>query len=789
MKNPILLIMLLLSMAFNSLAQEYSQTVKGNVTDGDTQTGLPGVTVLLLDSNPLIGASTDIDGNFEIKNVPIGRQSFKVSFVGYEDVYLNEIQITSGREAVLNVKLYESVEELEEVVIVAKDDYSEPLNTMTSISAHQLTVESTSRIAAGVNDPGRTIQSYAGVSSVDDENNEIVVRGNSPRGMLWRMEGIEIPNPNHFSNGEGGSGGGVSALSTTVLDNSDFLTSAFPAEYGNALSSVFDLKLRTGNNDEREYTFQAGVMGIQAGLEGPFVKGKRASYLVNYRYSTTSLLNQMGFSIGESDIFPAWQDLSYNLDFPNKKIGRINVWGLSGYSTAGDVAVPDSSEWVYRGDPYNFTENHKMSINGITHNYIFKNNSSYITTTLAYSYTKNTEIEDSLDYNYDVHLVDEEYFTYNTFNVSTYFNHKFSAKHVIRIGGIFTNQSFKLNVIDLDYDAGIRNVEIDQNGSSNRYQGYVQWKWRLSQDFDLNTGVHAMKLGINDDYSIEPRLGAKWRFKENQSINLGFGLHSKAEPSSIYLAQLENQSGIMTQPNKDLKMTKAIHSVIGYNWNFANDFRFKTEVYYQHLYEVPVRPNDSTNIVSAVNFSSGFTNEQLVNDGTARNYGIELTLEKFFSKNYYFLATASLFESKYTMQDGIERNSLFNSRYIYNVVGGKEFNVGSDGQNVLGLNVRMMLRGGYRTVPINFDESRIQGEDVRYYDEAFETKAPDYFRADIGVSYRRNKPNWSWILSVNVQNVTNRYNVWDQYYSSETENLENIYMVGLIPILNYKIEF
>jgi len=276
----------------------------------------------------MLGGTSDYDGNYRIENVAVGRHNIKVSYIGYEDVYFNEIELITGNELVLNVQMTEDISTLNEVVIKAEDEMGEPINSMVTLSAQRITIESTSRIAAGINDPARTVQSFAGVSSADDENNELVVRGNSPRGMLWRMEGVEIPNPNHFSNGEGGSGGGVSALSTQVLDNSDFYTGAFASEYGNALSGVFDLRLRNGNNEKHQFALQLGVMGIQASAEGPLSKESGASYLFNYRYATTSLLNEIGFTIGDEDIYPEWQDLSFNVNIPTKKTGQVQYLGF-----------------------------------------------------------------------------------------------------------------------------------------------------------------------------------------------------------------------------------------------------------------------------------------------------------------------------------------------------------------------------------------------------------------------------------------------------------------------------
>lgn len=778
-----------ISILVNAQSQELTQSIKGKITDADTQTPLPGAYVIIIGSDPMQGAVSDLDGNYKIAQVKIGRQSIKVSFIGYKDVYFAEVTLTTGAELVLNVKMTEAVSRLAEIVIKPEDILGEPINNMATVSAQRLTVESTSRIAAGINDPGRTVQSYAGVSSLDDENNEIVVRGNSPRGMLWRMEGVEIPNPNHFSNGEGGNGGGVSALSTEVLDDSDFFSGAFAAEYGNAISSVFDLRLRNGNFDKREYTLQVGVLGIQAALEGPFSKNSEASYLVNYRYSTTSVLNNLGFEIGDSDVFPEWQDLSFNFNLPTKKLGRINIWGLGGISSAADFAETDTANWVYRSDAYSAYEKHRLGIIGASHNYLFSNNKSYLKTVLAYSHTNNIDLEDSIDFNKVKTLTKDEEFIYNTFTASTFVNHKFNSQHTLRAGLIYTNQEFRLEAKNFNYDDDYLETQIEQSGSTSRIQSYFQWKFRLSPALELNSGLHYTYLTVNQDYAIEPRLGVRWQMNSNHSFSYGLGLHSKSEPASIYMAQQEKTDGSIVLPNKDLGMTKALHNVIGYNWNFAESFHFKAEAYYQYLYDVPVQVGDTTGTASALNFSSGFTNKNFNNEGTGRNYGLELTLEKSFSNNYYMMTTASLFESKYTMPNGIERNTVFNSKYIYNLLGGKEFEVGRRKQNVIGTNLRMMWRGGYRTIPIDLDASNASGEEVRDYDHAYETKAPDYFRVDVGVSFRKNNPNWSWVLSADIQNITGKLNVWDEYYNAESGALEQVTMVGMLPIINFKVEF
>ncbi len=788
MKNIIVSIVLIIS-SITSFSQEYTQTLRGQITDIDTYVTLPGANIIILGTNPIMGGTSDLDGNFRIENVPVGRHNIKVTYIGYEDVYFNEIELITGNELILNVQMMEDISTLNEVIISAKDEMGEPINSMVTLSAQRITIESTSRIAAGINDPARTVQSFAGVSSVDDENNELVVRGNSPRGMLWRMEGVEIPNPNHFSNGEGGSGGGVSALSTQVLDNSDFYTGAFASEYGNALSGVFDLRLRNGNNEKHQFALQLGVMGIQASAEGPISENTGASYLFNYRYATTSLLNQVGFTIGDEDIYPEWQDLSFNVNIPTKNLGRFNVWGLGGISGSAGVVPSDTSQWIYRSDHFSYSENQVLGIVGISNNYIFKNNNTYLKTVASYSHTDNGQIEDSLDYNFNKTKIIDESYIYNTFTASALINHKFNSKHFLRTGLIYTNQQFKLKALKYNWDEEVLNTDLDQDGRTSRMQGYLQWKYRITEKLDMNTGMHVMYLNVNKDYSVEPRLGLVYKHSQKHRFSFAVGLHSKVEPISIYLAQQTKDDGTIVYPNSNLNMTRAAHIVGGYTWNFAPNFSMIAELYYQYLYEVPVKVGDTTGTVTSLNFASGTTNEKFNNDGTGVNYGLELTLDKSFSRQYYMLFTTSLFQSKYTMPGFEDRNTRYNGNYIVNALGGKEFKVGKKNQNIISLNIRGMLRGGYRTIPINLEASITEGKDVRDYTRAFETKTPDYFRIDIGASYRKNNPKWSWILSLDIQNVTSRSNVWGEYYDAERESIEQIYMVGLIPVLNFKVEF
>ncbi|MCB0711831.1 MAG: TonB-dependent receptor [Ignavibacteriae bacterium] len=784
----LLLIFTLLPLAQESWAQEVAHSsIRGQVLDVDTKAPIPGAVVQVVTVEPVIGGVSRADGSFRVENVPVGRQTLKITSIGYEDLYLRNVVVSSGKEVAIVAELQESLVETEGVTVTTEYDKSRPLNTTATVSARSFSVEETQRYAASFWDPARMAQSFAGVSSADDEGNEIVIRGNSVRGLLWRLEGIEIPNPNHFRNGPGGSGGGISMISNSVLSNSDFLTGAFPAEYGNALSGVFDLRFRRGNSDKREYTLQFGAAGVQASLEGPlFSEG--SSYLLNYRYSTLTLFDKIGIKFGgENAIAPEFQDVNFNVNIPTSSVGSFKLWGIGGLSEAGDRAVRDSTAWDSRFDRFEELENYTTGIAGVTHFYVLPNNQTSVKTALNFSYEKDVNREDTLDNNYELHLIERSEFINTNYRGSILLNHKFSPRHVLQGGVIYSSLGYKANDRFLNFQTGAFVTPVQDSGRTGTLQAYGNWQVRPSEQLTLNAGVHYLQLLLNNAHALEPRFGATYRLSPAHAISYGVGLHSRAEPPVVYLARFQDSNDVVSRPNEELGLTRALHNVLAYDWNVSHNFRIKVEAYHQYLFDVPVAADSS--YISALNFGSGYTNLKLVNEGTGTNYGLELTAEKFFSDDYYFLATASLFQSKYTSLRDVEWNTTFNGNYVFNLLGGKEFRVGKSGQNRIGANLRVIWRGGYRYVPIDLEASRAEGRTVLDIDHPYEAQAPDYYRIDLGVNYRSNHEGFSWTVSADVQNATNRENPFREFYNPGTGEIGFATYMGILPNINFTIDF
>lgn len=767
-------ILTLMAGAMSALAfAQPAQTVKGRVVDTESQQPVIGANVIVTSVTPIIGGVTDTEGNFRIEKVPVGRHSFKITSIGYDDAFVQEINVGSGKEVELNVKLTESFRALNEVVVKAQKENGAPLNDMVSVSGRSFTVDQTKRFAASVNDPARMAMSFAGVAATDDGSNQLIIRGNSPKGMLWRMEGVEIPNPNHFSQ-EGAGGGGISALSANVLGNSDFLTGAFPAEYGNATSGVFDLKLRKGNNEKREYAMQAGILGLDFAAEGPLGPKGGASYLANYRYSTLSVLNKIGVNLnGDTSI--DFQDGAFKVYIPYDDKVVVSVWGMGGISTS----KVDDDDWK---------ETFKSNRGMVGVNYLrYINSKSYMENIVSYSATSQT----GDFYDKDTDATYQQKFVNQSLRLSSLYNYKLNARNTVRLGIIINHLDFDL--YDKDNEDGPYQVNVDRKGNTQLLQAYAQWKSRLTPTVTLNAGLHGMLLALNNRYSIEPRVGVRWTVAPRSTVSFGAGLHSKTESISTYFAQVKVSDDKTDLLNKNLKLTKSAHLVAGYEFRPSASWRILAETYYQHHYNIPIGPPNTTTPYllhnSQLNEISGFVSDSLTSDGKGRSYGLELTVEKSLTAGIYLMSTTSLYQSKYTGRDGIERDSRFNGQYVQNLLAGKEWRVGKSKTNIFAANIKLLAAGGNRTTPIDLEKSREKGRTERDWSRSYSEQLPAYFRTDLRVSYTKNRKRTTSTISLDIQNVTNRLNAFDRYYNKKEDRVKLITQTGMLPILNYRLEF
>ncbi len=767
-------------------SQNNKQNIRGVITDKLSQITLPGATVQIISKTENKGATADANGNYVLTNISPDRYDINVSYLGYKNVFVPNVVVTSGKETILDIAMEENVTSLNEVVIKANTK-DKAINNLATISARTFSTEEVNRYAGGRSDPARLAANFAGVSAPDDSRNDIVIRGNSPVGVLWRINGMNVTNPNHFAS-VGTTGGAVSALNTNLLKSSDFLTSAFPAEYGNATAGVFDLGFRAGNSQKKETTLQAGVItGLEATTEGPINKEKVSSYLVGYRYALAGVAQSMCVNIGTTAL-PSYQDLSFNLNSGNTKAGRFTLFGILATSSI-NIEGGNTSSLYGNGSGHDLSS--QIGIIGLKH---FKqlNNKSYFSSNIGLNYSKNNQTNYGFDRLTSTSFTEQENKVAKTgYNFATSFNSKINSKLFLKIG--IQDELIGLNL----YYREKRNIKSDwkqvwdYNSYTNLAQAYAHIKYRINDKLTLNAGLHSQHFFLNSSTSVEPRLALKYDLYAKSSLSFGYGLHSQTQPVNVYFLQTQNTDGTTSYNNKNLDFTKSHHFVLGYDLQPFEDWRIKSEVYYQSIYNVPV--NTFSSSYSMLNTGASFKadlEDKLTNSGTGKNYGAEMTIEKFFSKGYYGLFTSSVYSSKYTGSDGVERNTAFNGKYIFNILGGKEWKVGSEKRNKFSTDLKYTYAGGRAYTPIDLAASNSTGHDQLSTD-AYSAVYPNYFRLDLkfGYTINSNKRKLSHSISLDLQNVTNHKNVFSQNYDDRSRSVNTTYQLGFFPNIVYKIQF
>lgn len=784
MKKLLFFTLLILLSYTNGMAQ-LTQTIKGTVTDRSSGLTLPGVTIKLISVNPFIAAVSDSSGVFRLTGAPVGRHTVEISYTGYQTTTLSDVLVTTGKETELNVELEPQNKQLNGVAINATSG-KRPLNSMAMASARSFSPEETNRYAGGFFDPARMAQSFAGVVAGGD-NNEIVVRGNSPKSLEWRLEGIEIVNPNHFSN-EGAAGGSMSMLNSAVLGTSDFYTGGLPAEYSNADAGVFDLRFRKGNTDKNEYSFSIGVLGAGATLEGPFKKGGKASYLISYRYSSLDLLEKTGL-LGLSGGVPKYQDLSFNFVFPTKTAGTFSLFGIGGLSNLDITAKRDFNTWKERDDGSNFINNYGAGSIGFKHVYSF-NNKLYMTNVISYNNEGSNGTTDTLTHEYASSLTQKNRYDNTAIRYAGTVNYQPGAADHIRAG--INAGLLGFNLYDLEYQQDTHRLQqlLNQTGNAGTFDGFIEDKHDFGNGLTINAGLHSNYFDLIKSWTIEPRIGLNYRLPANQLLSLAVGSYSRLESLSYYFAQNPNSSGVT---NNHLEPTKSAETVIGYEKLFDGNLKFKTEVYYQYLYDVPVSADPADNF-SLLNVSDNSNigsadYTSLVNKGKGKNYGIEFSLEKSLSAGYYFIFTTTLSDSRFTALSGQEYNTTFDSKFAANMLVGKEWAASKNKKNLFGLNAKFIYAGGRKYSPINLAESLKLNEQVIDETKINTLTADPYIRVDFSASYRINGKRAAHYILLDIQNLLNRQNNIGLFYNPSKHIIEKDKWIGIVPTLTYRIEF
>lgn len=770
-------------------AQDKTQTITGKVVDKDTKMPLAGVNIILLHSEPLQGSTSDEYGAFTLTNIAIGRQVLQAQYIGYESFITADIIVTTGKEIFVEIELVESGATTDEVIVTAHESVNQhkPLNDLSVVSARSFSVEETQRYPSSVNDPSRMAMAFPGVQSNQDNENEIVVRGNSAMGVLWRVEGLDVPNPTHFARAAS-SGGGVSVFSASLLSNSDFSTGAFAAEYGNAFSGVFDMRFRKGNLSKREYTLRANTLGIDFATEGYFKKG-RSSYLVNYRYSTLGILDAVGLYVIRENVRSNYQDLSFNLSFSSKdNRSQFTVFGMGGLSVQYWLTKKDTAQWLSSLDYISEKTGSDVAIGGMTFTRTL-NTKSYLKFVLGGTTQHFFDIFDEpLITNPDskTRIVTRDYVN-STIALTGTYSYKFSEKLRFKAGFIQTSLLYKLNNGYVKSRAeGYVKLLDNVQGATAMTQGYAQLSWAAAPKWTFNAGVHSLYVWLNNTKTIEPRLSAQYKASPNTTLAAAWGLHGRMLPTGTYFLTFQDSTGAAYQPNKNLDIPLAQHAVLSFRQILFKRMALQIELYYQHQQRVPIAVSgDST--YWFFNMRDNYGTIPMQSTGEGRNYGIDFVFEQGFDKGFFFLISGSLFRSEYKALSNEWRRSRMDYQWMASAMAGKEFTFKNGA--ILQLGLKSFVNGGQLYTPADMALSRAEGVLVLDSRNAYTLNLGRYFRTDTRIAYRRNLEKISYIISLDIQNLTAQVNKKDILYDRRNETTTWRYNPTLLPSIGFQLDF
>ncbi|MFT3748483.1 MAG: TonB-dependent receptor [Agriterribacter sp.] len=768
---------------FTSFTQSITQTIKGTVIDKDSRRAIAGATVFISEDSLHRTAVTNEAGIFILTKIPVGRRIVQCTHSGYADFATDNFIVSSAREAELVLELEQQFTQQKEIIIQTLKNPKQPVNKLSVVSTRSFTPEETQRYAASVNDPGRMAMSFPGVQPMRDARNDIVIRGNSPATMLWRLEGVDIPNPNHFAR-KGSTGGGITIFSSSMLDNSDFSTGGFPAEYGDALSGVFDMRFRKGNAGSNKYTFKASLIGLDFSAEGP-VEKNRSSFLVNYRYSTLGILSSLGFHLTDKRERNTFQDLSFNLNFPSKNNRSVfNIWGIGGLSKEDYSAVEPQSDWNEYDDyaVYDFKTN--MGAVGIGHSLLVGKN-GLLKTSVAIMAQKIMYRDDTLNTSKQPYTINDELYNNNRFSFAIYYNTKLGRRLTWKTGTFVSRIGYGFTQGVYDFaDAVYRKNIIDGEGTTWQWQPYTQLSWKPLSKLTVNAGIHYLYLSLNKTNSVEPRMSIQYKLNASHSISFATGLYGKTLPLGSYFYK----SAANSFPNLDLDIIRSTHFIVTYDALLKRNWRFHIEAYLQQLSRVPV-VNDVNRTFWLLNMIEGYANEALVSKGNGKNIGVDITVERFFSKGFFLLGGFSVFNSTFQPLNGRSYNTQYNNRTAGHFTAGREWKWRKEQTFTAG--GKMLYNGGMPITPLAINNTADSRKPVLNESAPFSKKIPAYFRTDVRFALRKNRTKTAWMITLDIQNVLGIKNTDGLSYRYDPTTNQWVYkkLAGLVPVIGYQLEF
>ena len=723
-----------------TLAFQGQGTLSGTVTDAKTGETIPGATIQILETS--LGAITDANGYYSIPNIPAKTYNVQASFVGYETMVKYYVVVRSGGTPDLNFSLKESVSELGEVIVTAN-----PFEKIeeTPLSIQKLSAEEIATYPGGNNDIAKVVQSLPGVGgSVGGFRNDVIIRGGAPNENVYYLDGIEIPNINHFST-QGSAGGPVGLLNVSFFEGVTLSTSAFGAQYDNVLSGVLQFDQRNGNNRDLKTNIRVGSSETALTFEGPLFKGNneasRTSFIVSARRSYLQLL----FELIGLPILPDYWDYQYKI---THKIDDYNELIITGVGSVDDFRVNALDEF---DEEQQATQDQvpiiKQESNtaGISWKSRFKDGSGFTTLALSNNRLKNdfSQYEDNLNQTgLFLNNVSIESETKLRFNYTKFMNDwTVSGGSIVQIAD-YENETLDL-VNNFQYFSELNFLRYGVYGQANRSFADNRFSLSLGLRFDGNTFTED---GNNFLETFSPRISGSYTFDEARkwSVNASLGRYFKIPPYTIL--GFRDNAGVAV--NQNARYIRSDHAVLGLEYLVTPSARFTLEGFYKRYDNYPVSLTDQVSLANLGGDFSVLGNEPIASVGLGRTYGLEFLYQKKFTNNYYAILAYTLYRSEFTaFDDDNFLPSAWDSRHLLTFTGGYKW----------GKNWELSLRTRYlgRTPFAPVDEAATLANYpsiILDYSQIGTQRLDTFNQTDIRIDKKWNYEKWTLNIFLEVQN-------------------------------------
>ena len=751
-------------LTFTVYSQDYFGSLKGTVTEYGVKTPLIGVNVSI--NSLKIGAVTDLNGKFEITNIPVGTYIVSFQYLGYKSYNQTDLVIRSGRKVNLNIELHEDLYSAD-IVEVSSSYFKKSEDKQ--VSSVSFSSEELRRAPGSGGEISRVLSVMPSITSLGESSQDIMVRGGSALENGFYIDNIPVPALNHFQGLDGTSNGPTGIINSDLIENVDFYTGGFNSSFGDKMSSIVDIKYREANRDAFDTQLDFNIIGFGGNIEGPI--SKNGSFIVSGR---RSYLDIIADQIDEGSGAPSYSDFQTKFVYDISDADKLVLLGIIGSSQVDQkidkVIENEENEVGYIDNSQNTIGLNWMR--SFSTQFFMNNSISYSTfdsrLRAHYSGLDNIHQKNELRAKFNLdnsffHFRNKSFYELNASNKFEFgFEYKLEKSNYSYLIKERTNYA---NEVSPEL-----NIDTELSGAkSSLFFSYIA---KLNQSIAATIGLRADQNSYNEDLYLSPRLTVNYRLNADISANFSYGTYYQTIPN-YYLSQNNN--------NKSLKDTKSTHYIFGLDYILTEDSKLTLELYHKEYENAPIGLGN--NPAYLFDQKGGFPVGKLTDQGEARSSGLELVYQKKLTDNFYSTISSSYFISRYKDQNEVWRNRAFDSRFTFNAIAGYKLNKKWE------FSFRWQYQGGLPTTPVDIAESRRTGETVlntaKLNENRLDANHSLYLRVDRRYQFDRS----NLIFYLSIWNTYGNNNVLAKYWNPVKSKVDEHTSLGMLPILGIEYEF